>query len=102
MATYQPMVTNEFLRDKREAILRIAAGHGASNVRIFGSVVRGQADADSDVDFLVDLKPGYGLLDHAALLLDLQQLLGREVDVVTARGLRERIRGRVLQEAVSL
>lgn len=63
------------MKAKREEILRIAAEHGAQNVRIFGSVARGEADADSDVDILVDMEPGRSLLDRAALLLDLQRLL---------------------------
>jgi predicted nucleotidyltransferase len=95
------MTINEILA-KREEIVRIAAKHGAYNVRIFGSTARGEADAESDIDILVDLEPSRSLLDHAALLLDLQQLLGCEVDVVTTRGLRERIRERVLQEAIPL
>ncbi|OGP57495.1 MAG: nucleotidyltransferase [Deltaproteobacteria bacterium RBG_13_61_14] len=86
----------------REEILRIASRHGASNLRIFGSVVRGDADPESDVDFLVNLEPGRSLLDHAALLLDLEKLLGCKVDVVTERGLKERIRDRVLREALPL
>jgi predicted nucleotidyltransferase len=95
------MTINEILA-KREEIVRIAAKHGAYNVRIFGSAARGEADAESDIDILVDLEPGRSLLDHAALLLDLQQLLGCKVDVVTTPGLRERIRERVLQEAIPL
>jgi len=87
---------------KREEIVRIAAKHGAYNVTIFGSAARGEANAQSDIDILVDLEPGRSLLDHAALLLDLQQLLGCKVDVVTTHGLRERIRERVLQEAIPL
>ena len=69
------MTINEILA-KREEIVRIAAKHGAHDVRIFGSAARGEADAESDIDILVDLEPGRSLLDHAALLLDLQQLLG--------------------------
>ncbi len=92
----------DLLQSKREDILRIAAKHGAREVRVFGSVARGDARAESDVDFLVEFEPGRSLLDHAALLLELEQLLGREVDVVTSRGLRQRIRERVLKEAVLL
>jgi len=92
----------EVLRAKREEILRIAAQHGARNVRIFGSVARGEAKLDSDVDVLVDLEPGRSLLDLGGLLMDLRDLLGCNVDVVTEKGLRERIRDRVLREAVPL
>jgi hypothetical protein len=86
----------------REQILQIASRHGASNLRIFGSVARGDADPKSDVDFLINLEPGRSLLDHAALLLDLEKLLGCKVDVVTERGLKERIRERVLRETLPL
>jgi len=92
----------EVLRAKRAEILRIAARHGARNVRVFGSVARGEADAESDLDVLVDMEPGRSLLDLAGVLVDLEELLGCKVDVVTERGLRERIRERVLQEAVPL
>ncbi len=92
----------EFLEAKRDEILRIAARHGASNVQVFGSVARGDATPESDVDVLVDLEPGRSLLDLGALLEDLKELLGRRVDVVTRKGLRARIRDRVLKEAVSL
>ncbi len=95
------MELNE-LRSKREEILRIAAQHGARNVRIFGSVARGEANVASDVDVLVEMEQGRSLLDLAGLLVDLEDLLGCKVDIVTERGLRERIRGRVLREAVSL
>ncbi len=93
------MDVDELLTDKREDILRIAAQHGAHNVRVFGSLARGEARPDSDVDLLVELEPGRSLLDLGGLLMDLQDLLGREVDVVTVKGLRDRIRVRVLQEA---
>lgn len=96
------MTLNELLREKREDILRIANKRGASNVRVFGSVARGEADAMSDIDILVDLEPGRSLFDLGGLLMDLQELLGHKVDVVTERGLRERIRARVLQEAIPL
>jgi len=90
------------LNDKREEMLKIATKHGARNVRVFGSVARGEADEQSDVDFLVDMEPGRTLLDMGGLLMDLRELLGYEVDVVTERRLKPRIRACVLQEAVAL
>ncbi len=96
------MGIDQLLKAKREEILRVAARHGALNVRVFGSVARGDARPDSDVDFLIELERGRSLLDHAGLLVDLEELLGRKVDVVTERGLRPRIRDRVLSEAVPL
>ena len=97
-----PVKTQELLKEKREEILRITAMRGARNVRVFGSVARGEADDASDIDILVELDPDRSLLDHAALLLDLQHLLGRKVDVVSDRGIKPRIRERVLREAVPL
>jgi hypothetical protein len=96
------MGLDEVLKDKREDILRIAARHGARNVRIFGSVARGEADDQSDIDILVEMEPGRSLFDLGGLLMDLQDLLGRKVDVVTEKGLRERVRERALKEAVPL
>jgi len=93
---------DELLRAKREDILRIAAKYGAYNVRVFGSVARGEADAESDIDLLVNMEPGRSLLDLCGLLIDLEELLGRKVDVVTEKGLRDRIRERVLKEALTL
>ncbi len=90
------------LKEKRDEILQIAAKHGARKVRIFGSVARGEADAASDLDVLVEMEPGRSLLDLGGLLMELQDLLGCHVDVVTEKGLRDRIRERVLREAVAL
>jgi predicted nucleotidyltransferase len=92
----------EELRSRRDEILQIAARHGAGHDRVFGSVARGNADPRSDFDFLVDLERGRTLLDLGGLLMDLQELLGRQVDVVTEKGLKTRIRDRVLREAVPL
>ena len=96
------MAIEEIIKEKREEILQIAARRGAYNLRIFGSVARGDAGPDSDLDLLVDMQPGKGLLDVGGLLMDLQDLLGCRVDVVTEKGLRGRIRERVLREAVLL
>ena len=90
------------LREKREEILRVAEKHGAHNVRIFGSVARGQADDQSDVDLLVAMEPGRSLLDQAALWVEIQELLGYQVDVVSDRGLKLRMRERVLRESSPL
>ncbi len=91
------------LRQKREDILAIAQKHGAKNIRIFGSVARGEADHESDIDFLIDydldqITPWF----PAGLLIDLESLLGFKVDVVTERGLKPRIKERVLAEAIVL
>ncbi|MEA2045200.1 MAG: nucleotidyltransferase family protein [Euryarchaeota archaeon] len=96
------MDLEDTLKAKREEIFSITAKHGVRNVRIFGSVVRGEADEESDVDLLVEPDPGFTLLDHSAMIRELESLLGRKVDVVSERGLRERIRDRVLREAVPL
>src|SRR5438477_12973979 len=93
---------DELLRTKREEILRIAAKYGASNVRIFGSVARGEADEQSDIDLLVDLEPKRSLLDLAGLLVDLEELLGCKVDVLPEDGLRKGIKVGVLKEAMRL
>lgn len=96
------MNLEERLKDKREDILQLAAKHGAYNVRVFGSVARGEADAKSDVDFLVEMEPGRSLFDLGGLLMELQDLLDCPVDIVTDKGLRDRIREQVLTEAVPL
>ncbi|MFB0536069.1 MAG: nucleotidyltransferase family protein [Anaerolineae bacterium] len=93
------MSVDELLQEKREEILRIAARHGAYNVRVFGSAIRGEAGPDSDVDFLVEIGPEHSAWFPAGLVVDLEELLGCEVDVLTEAGLRDRIRQRVLSEA---
>jgi predicted nucleotidyltransferase len=90
------------LNQKREQVLETAARYGAYDVRIFGSVARGESNDASDVDILVKLEPGRSLMDLGGLLYDLQKLLGIEVDVITEKGLRSRIRDQVLREAVPL
>jgi predicted nucleotidyltransferase len=96
------MVTMDALKAKREEILGLARQWGARDVRVFGSVARGDAGPSSDVDFLVEFEAGRSLLDHGGLLMDLQELLGCEVDVVSEGGMRSRFRARVLKEAVPL
>ena len=96
------MSIRQLLRSKRATILQIAARHGARKVRIFGSVARGEARRGSDVDFLVDMDEGRSLLDHAALILDLEHLLKRSVDVASERGLRPLVRREVLKDAINL
>jgi len=88
--------------DRRGEILQIAARHGARNVRIFGSVASGKTTKDSDLDILVRLDDDRSLLDHIALMQDLEDLLGCHVDVVEDRALHRLIRDRVLSEAVQL
>ena len=90
------------LKQKRDQVLETAAHYGAYDVRVFGSVARGEAGPSSDIDLLVKLEPGRSLMDLGGLLYDLQNLLGTNVDVVTEKGLRPRIREQVLREAVPL
>jgi len=96
------MDIKKLLEEKREEVLRICAKYGARNVRVFGSVARGEADDTSDIDLLVELEPGRSLLDLGGLQYELERVLGHRVDVVTERGLKERVRLRVLKEAVPL
>jgi predicted nucleotidyltransferase len=90
------------LKQKREQVLETAAHYGAYDVRVFGSVARGEANETSDIDLLVKLEPGRSLMDLGGLLYDLQKLLGTDVDVVTEKGLRPRIREQVLHKAILL
>lgn len=90
------------LRQRRDEILGIAARWGARDVRVFGSVARGETHPTSDLDLLVDFEPGRSLLDHGGLLMDLQEALDCHVDVVSARAMRSRFRERALKDAVPL
>jgi len=92
----------DILEERRQEILDLARSYGATRIRVFGSAARGDCDDLSDIDFLVSMQPGRSLLDLGGLLMDLRDLLGRPVDVVTEPGLRTRIRDRVLREAVAL
>jgi uncharacterized protein len=96
------MGIEELLLPFKEEILRIAAKYGAYNLRVFGSVARGEARPDSDIDFLVDLEPGRNLLDRIALIQDLEELLNRKIDVAKPSNLHELIKDKVLNEAVPL
>ena len=93
---------NTAVRVHRDEILRLAREHGAYNLRLFGSMARGDERSDSDLDMLVEMEAGRSLIDHMALKQDLEALLGREVDVVTEKSLHPRIREKVLREAISL
>jgi len=96
------MKIEELLKSKRQEILAIAARHGARNVRVFGSVARGEAKPESDIDILVEMEPETSLMDHVTLMQDLEDLLERKVDVVSDRALHWYIRERVLAEATPL
>jgi predicted nucleotidyltransferase len=96
------MITRQILRQKREAILEIARRYGAHDIRIFGSIARGDNTEASDVDILVRFEPERSLLDHGGLIVDLEELLGVKVDVVDEDGMRPRFRAVVTREAVPL
>jgi predicted nucleotidyltransferase len=97
------MVTLEALRaDRRAEILRLAGRYGARNLRVFGSVARGEAGQGSDLDLLVDWEPGRSLWDHAGLVEELQELLGVKVHIGTERSLHWYVRDRILREATPL
>ncbi len=99
----KPPLTLEDLRARRNAILEIAARHGAGNVRVFGSVARADAGQDSDVDFLIDIvDPSRFAWGGGGLLMDLRELLGRDVDLTTENALHWYIKDRILREAVPL
>jgi predicted nucleotidyltransferase len=96
------MNLKQLIREKNSDIKAIAAKHGAKNIRLFGSVVRGEAVQESDTDFLVDTESSTSSWFPAGLILDLEEILGCRVDIVTERGLNPYIREHVLREAVPL
>lgn len=96
------MRLSEPLNTRRNEVLSIARQHGARSVRVFGSMARGEAGPDSDIDLLVDMEPGRSLLDVCSLGADLRDLLGRNVDVVTEDSLYWLLRRRILREAIPL
>jgi predicted nucleotidyltransferase len=96
------MTIRELVASKRDEVLRVAQRYGARNVRLFGSVARGEEHEKSDIDLLVDLDADRTLLDHVALAQDLEDVLGRRVDVVPERALHWYVRDRVLAEAAPL
>lgn len=97
------MVTLDTLRaERREEILRLAEQRGARSLRVFGSVARGEANENSDLDLLVAWEPGRSLMDHAGLVEDLQELLGMKVHVGTEKSLHWYVRDRILREATPL
>jgi hypothetical protein len=89
----------QLIQQQREKILSVASEHGMVNVRLFGSVARGEETPESDIDLLVDLEAGYSLLDLGGALIKLQELLGRKVDIVTERGLHWYVRDKIMNEA---
>jgi len=96
------MGIEELIADKRRDIVAITERYGAGNVRIFGSVVRGEATENSDIDFLIEPNPDWSLFDLIGYKQDVEALLGRPVDIATEEGLHQRIKARVLREAVLL
>jgi predicted nucleotidyltransferase len=96
-------MTLEELRTRyRNQILEIAEKRGARNVRVFGSIARGEQRSDSDIDILVDFQPGRSLLDLTGLWLDLEEVLGSKVDVVSSRGLKPRVAREIMRDAIAL
>lgn len=94
------MGISEIIATRRDAILAAAARHGVTNIMVFGSVARGDARDDSDVDFLVEVGPRHSAFFPGGLVADLEAILGRRVDVVEPEGLHRLLKDRVLREAV--
>lgn len=102
MSASRTAPTLDALRTERARVIELTGSHGAHNVRVYGSVARGQGTVASDVDFLVDFEMGKSLFDLGALIADLEALLRCRVDVTTTRELRPRVRDQVLRDAVAL
>jgi len=102
MADRSPTVTRQDVLDRRESILAIARRYGAHDVRMFGSVARGDATESSDLDLIVRFDPDRTLFDHGGLIMDLRDLLGVKVDVISEAGMRDRFRRHVMKEAMPL
>jgi predicted nucleotidyltransferase len=98
----QIVTLDQLLREKRDDIKRVAARHGASNIRVFGSVARGEAGPESDIDLLIDVGPITSSWFPAGLILDLEDLVGRRVEVITEKALNPELRDYVLREAIPL
>jgi uncharacterized protein len=96
------MMLEQLLHEKRDEIKRIAARHGAHNIRVFGSVARGEASPESDIDILLDVGPTASSWFPAGLILDLEDLLGRRVDIIVEKALNPELRDHVLGEAIPL
>ena len=94
------MGISEIIASRREAILAAATRHGVTSIKVFGSVARGDAREDSDVDFLVEVGPQHSAFFPGGLVLDLEEILGRHVDVVEPEGLHHLLKDQVLREAV--
>jgi uncharacterized protein len=102
MLSFVSVNTLEAIRSRANEIRAIATAHGAKNVRVVGSVARGTDREDSDLDLLVTFEPNVGLLEHARLVIELQHLLGRKVDVASERGVRANVRRKLEADAKSL
>lgn len=96
------MSLNKLITGNRDAILKIAQRYNAVNIRVFGSMVRGDAEYNSDVDLLVDLDVNISLLDRIAMIQEIEDLLGRKIDLVTPDKLHSVIKDRVMNEAIPL
>lgn len=96
------MVTRQAVQSRRSEIVAIARRYGASDIRIFGSVARGDSTESSDLDLIVRFEPKRTLFDHGGLLMDLQELLGVKVDIIDEGGMRPRFREHAMREAIAL